>query len=299
MGVCTSSNKRKKKEVVKIKKKDNYNGEIVTSREPKLKGLDIIGKLDEKELRRCNTNKTDCDNSHKKLNVYKCQSTFQNLETFEMMMNTENIPLSSFKEKKILKEDNIKTETSEKKSDKESNNFININFKEDNTIASIRMNEKNIINKNISLEDIPKEIENDKNILNSKDNYENNKKEIINEIKDNIEKKENEDNNKNENLTKNENEDKKETNCIDINDLKKSNNNVNPEKNIEIKNEVKNNERIIEDDTFSNITFLKDINNINIKKNNYKMNFLNNNNYYSYKGNLFNLNSEVIDINKE
>ena len=194
MGVCTSSNKRKKKEVVKIKKKDNYNGEIVTSREPKLKGLDIIGKLDEKELRRCNTNKTDCDNSHKKLNVYKCQTKFQNLETFEMMMNTENIPLSSFKEKKILKEDNIKTETSEKKSDKENNNFININFKEDNTIASIRMNEKNIINKNISLEDIPKEIENDKNILNSKDNYENNKKEIINEKKDNIEKLENEDN---------------------------------------------------------------------------------------------------------
>ena len=179
MGVCTSSNKRKKKEVVKIKKKDNNNGEIVTSREPKIKGLDIIGKLGEKELRRCNTNKTDCDNSHKKLNVYKCQSTFQNLETFEMMMNTENIPLSSFKEKKILKEDNIKTETSEKKSDKESNNFININFKEDNTIASIRMNiinEKNIINKNIddNLEDIPKEIENDKNIINSKEHFENN-----------------------------------------------------------------------------------------------------------------------------
>lgn len=174
MGVCTSSNKRKKKDVVKIKnKKDsNNNGEIATSREPKIKGLDIIGKIEEKELRRCNTNKTDCDNSHKKLNVYKCQTAFQNLETFEMMMNTENIPLSSFKEKKILKEDNIKTETSEKRSNRESNNFINNNFKEDNTIASI-INEKNIINKNIddNLEDIPKEIENDKNIINSKEHF--------------------------------------------------------------------------------------------------------------------------------
>jgi len=184
MGVCTSSNKRKKKDVVKIKKKDNNNnGEIVTSRESKIKGLDIIGKVEEKELRRCNTNKTDCDNSHKKLNVYKTPSTCQNLETFEMMMNTENIPLSSFKEKKIIKEDNIKTETSEKKSDKESNNFISNNFKEDNTIASIRMNEKNIINKNINkninenLENLPKETESDKNIINSKNNYENEKKE--------------------------------------------------------------------------------------------------------------------------
>ena len=303
MGVCTSSNKRKKKDVVKIKnKKDsNNNGEIATSREPKIKGLDIIGKIEEKELRRCNTNKTDCDNSHKKLNVYKCQTAFQNLETFEMMMNTENIPLSSFKEKKILKEDNIKTETSEKRSNRESNNFINNNFKEDNTIASI-INEKNIINKNIddNLEDIPKEIENDKNIINSKEHFENNK----NEKKDSLEKIENEEINKNDNISKNSNEEKKDiTNCAKINnDLKNSNNNkdnVNTDKNVEIKNEVKNYERIIEDDTFSNITFLKDFNNINIKKNNYKINSVNNNNYYSYKGNLFNLNSEVIDINKD
>jgi len=57
--------------------------------------------------------------------------------------------------------------------------------------------------------------------------------------------------------------------------------NGNNEKKVEIKNEVKNYERIIEDDTFSNITFLKDFNNINIKKYNVR-NSLNNNNYYSY-----------------
>ena len=94
--------------------------------------MDIIRKIEEKELRTCNTNKTDYDNPHKKLNVNKCQTTFQNFVTFEMMINTENILLSSFKEKKILKEDNNKIETS-KKSDRESNSFININFKEDNT----------------------------------------------------------------------------------------------------------------------------------------------------------------------
>ena len=84
-----------------------------------------------------------------------------------------------------------------------------------------------------------------------------------------------------------------------INDLKNfNNNNANNEKNVEFKNEVKSNERIIENDIFSNIIFLKGFNNINIKKNKNKMNSLNNN-YYSYEGNLFNLNSELIDINKD
>jgi len=42
-------NKRKNKKVVKIKKKDNNNNkEMANSKESKLKGLDIIVKIEEK-----------------------------------------------------------------------------------------------------------------------------------------------------------------------------------------------------------------------------------------------------------
>ena len=317
MGVCTSSNKRKKKEVVKVNDnqsnqiiKENNDGEILTSRTSKIKTYEkLIGinRNELKELKRYNTNKTDYNlDTNKKSNNYKFSSTLQNLEVFEIM-NTENIPLPSLKEKKLLKYDknivNIKTEVSEKKSEKENNNINNINFiksKEDNTNVSMKLeddfNYKNLKNNNINMNecsnnninDINKQVIKEKDINNKtkeiegfnnkneneNENINNNKnKEINNKIQNDEENKENINNNKNDVPLKNNNKSE-----------------IDNYKNFVNKNEMKKSNRIIEDDTFSNITFLKDFNCSNIGiKNNLK----NKNNYYMLKGNLFNLNKEM------
>ena len=331
MGICTSNKKRKEvvkaknppiaKQRTKVDEHNNNNGVIITSRTSNVKTLEkVMGKINKDELRRFNTNisnntnKTCPDiNSTKKKNNYKQQSSLHNLDAYEIM-NTENIPLSFTKQEKNISNDNkiIKTEFSDKKTEKESNNNNNnINFiksKEDNTIVSLNIDnsikKENIINKDISKTDendkrsnieksnensnINKNIRNDLNISEHSD-VNKNKADIINKSKEeeNINKYEN----IKENIIKNE---------LNDNRVEKE---INTGKNLVNQND-KNDEELIEEDTFSNITFISAFNNNNINyinnKNSKKTN-INNNNYYLIKGNLFNLNiginSDVSDDN--
>ena len=163
MGVCTSTNKKRNKNIVKanmknsIKDKDDIqekkdNKYINTSRNSNTKSLEkIMGKINKNELKRNNTNQTNVDldldsNKNKSIKELNNSNILQNLKAFESM-NTENIPLSSFKTKKFSKEEkniyNKKTEFSEKKSEKDNSNFNNINSKEDNhTFSTLKIEER-------------------------------------------------------------------------------------------------------------------------------------------------------------
>ena len=339
MGVCTSSHKKRKKEIVtansknqfkydingKKDKRDNKynNGVIITSRTSNIKTFEkLMGTINKNELRRNNTNQTNVDldidsskNEKKINNSNYTDKLFQNLKAFESM-NTENIPFPSIKEKKMSKDEkniyNKKTEFSDKKSEKDNSNFNNINrikSKEDNhslsTLKIEEMKNDNYINNN-----------NDVNSNIDKISINNKSKESLNYNKNNISDKNinkikiennNESINKEENNINN--EDQKENIIINVNKnnnkndsdtyKKELNNFINEKEKLnkkEIIKEIKNDYKYIEEDTLSNITFFKDINintsTINVK-NKSIYNNENNNNYYSIKGNLFNLNKKI------
>ena len=325
-------NKKKNNNENEPNKNNNGGGVIITSRTSNHKTFEnLMEKMKKKELRRYNTNgsnhtnKTASDiNSIKNIinsnNYRNNQSFFQNFDTFKAM-NAENIlmPIPLTSHKNIMSKNDIKSLKSFTKKD---NNNFNINDiqiqKEYHSKNSIKVmdtssskkdsNINNNINttnsKSIKNNDYDTS-ENDKNKINEKFNeneninINNEKKEQVcssnkNELK-NIKANDNETNSKN----------KKEENVIkELNEMKKTiknelsetneNKNINENKNT-INNENNVNELYEDDDSFSNITFFKEINcsnlnNISMKKNNKINNNNINNNYHLFKGNLFNLN---------
>ena len=140
MGICTSSGRSKRKSNSDIKanelpnknKKTNIEKEITSTRPPnKNQREKILGKIDEKELKR---NNTVTSSFNKRINNSNIQSSSQFIEN----MNTENVPI-------LLKEKMSENKLSEKKY-KEQNI---LGSKEENTIASLESklnnnnNEKN------------------------------------------------------------------------------------------------------------------------------------------------------------
>ena len=336
MGVCTSSNKKKKRDIVKANKNNSIKGDIkykkdnrynnginITSRNSNVKSLEkILGEISENELKRNNTNQTNVDidlDSNKNKNIQKLNNSniLQNLKAFESM-NTEHIPLSSIKAKQNSKEEkniyNKKTEFSEKKSEKDNSNFNfnNIKSKEDNnTFSTLKIEEmknnnnykdEKVENSNIDNKSIKSNIKNKDEFIYKKNLYDNYKNEINNESKIKNENKANNED-KEENINKNEEE--KNNNKYNKENINNKNNdlhiNINKNELNNIKNEkeiLKNDIKFIEDDTISNITFIKDINTIDINDKNNKSIYSNdinntNNNYHSIKGNLFNLNKKI------
>ena len=339
MGVCTSNNKKRKKNKKPEDSQSNKNEQrnnndiIITTRMLKTKNLGkMIDKIDKNELNKYHTNQTDVDINNNKIaeklnSSYRNksnQTSFQNYDSYEIM-NKENIPNSSLKEKekRNSKEEkninNIKTEFSDKKSEKDTINFNNMKSNDNITNSTIKIDYINNTNKNENKIEKQNDINNNNLIaINVKKVEETNKNESLNESKNknNNENKIKENNENNENnINKNENQEinnKSKINRTDTN-IENNNNNIVENNNIIVnnnnnKNEIINNNNIIEkeiireskiyeEDTFSNITFIKDINSSNINGiNNLKYsNDINNNknNYYSIKGNLFNLNLEL------
>ena len=311
MGVCTSSNKRKKrdKQIVTVnqtasnKKEviDNNNNVITTTRAPNIKTFEkIMGKIDKNEIRRVNTNKTDIG-LEKGNNNNKYKTTVPNIEDFENM-NTESIPLSSIQEKKKSKDiNNINTEHTEKKSEKGSININNINFiksKEENTIATIKMDELNIINNNEinninnKKEEVNKNIKiNNYDTTSNKNKNEKQKEKNIQNI-DKISNK-NKEENINQNNNQNYNNKNKQENIVDNNTIKKSKDNI-IEK--EIIKPNPNETEFFEEESL-NMSIFKDMRESNIYDNSNKSrynNLSNNKNIYnSIKGNLFNLDYDI------
>ena len=313
MGVCTSSSKRKKKELVKVKipvKEEKNKPDIkegtLTSRGSNENNLEkMMGKIKENEIRRNNTIQTDVDIGNKK----RREMTFPNLEEFEHM-NTESIPLSSMQEKYKSKENNnvnMKTEQTEKKSEKGSININNINFiksKDDNTIATIKMDELNIINKN-EINNVNNKEEQSNNINDDKNNEEDitsNKNKDEKKIENSQQNKEEISNkNKEESINKNNNQIKIE-NSIEKNTLNKKSNDNNLENEIIKQNKNQNETEFFEEESL-NISILKDMRESNIydntNKSTYKNLSDNKNLYESIKGNLFNLDYEIkSDLNE-
>ena len=317
----------------------NNNDIIITTRMIKPKNLEkMIDKIDKAELNKYPTNQTDVNINNnkisKKLNSSfknrSNQTSFQNNDPYEIM-DKENIP-NLLKEKKNSKDEknvnNIKTEFSDKKSEKDSINFNNMKSNDNNTNSTIKIDYINNVNKNDNKNDTQKDIDNknsfdnnnkkdEQTIKNESINENNinnnnckNKFIIGNEIKENneynfIKNEGQEINNKNKTENNNNNIKNSKNEILVINDKKNeiSNNNNKNEvlnnNNIIIEKEIINESKLYEEDTFSNITFIKEINssNINItnniKNNNDTDNNKNNYNYYSIKGNLFNLNLEL------
>ena len=304
MGVCNASNNRRKNKdnVVKAKEPKNTKKNedvIITTRIPKVENFEKI-KINEEDLKKYNSDRHGIKNGDSKKNIkkantsYKNQYSFRNLDSFEKM-NTESLPISSIKEKKSKEEkhiNTIKTEFSDKKSEKD-NNFNNINningikTKDENTLSTIKIDEINNINNNNNKES---------NDIKNKEQEIKNNNIIVKEIQSDK-------SSKNKNIEENNNEikdnkqEKKENIIISDKNVKKDELN-----NIIIEKEIINESKLFEEeDTFSNITFIKEMNSSNIInnknnaiKNNDFENMRDNDNYFSLKGNLFNLNQEII-----
>ena len=309
MGVCTSSNKRKKKNIVKAKNNTNINKNdfknnnnvSITSRISKVRTFEKIGeKINKDELKQYNqtdVNVESMNNLKKRISSNRFETEPNELESYEKKDLVKN-PISFEKEKKSIKDDknanNIKTEFSEKKSEKESININNINNGinnlKDNTISTIKIDDFNDKNQ----KENNKKRDSDK--ASKKDEINNiNKKEENNFKNESINESNNKTVNKNEEKEKLSHKSQTENQNNDNNN--KENNKINEFNNIinENKNESKIKNDFYEEDTFSNITFIKEINSSNINNEN-KLNYSNdnyNNNYHSLKGNLFNLNSEL------
>ena len=270
MGICTSisTNKKKRNPDIKakqlpIKIKDPIiEKEIVSTRSiNKNKREKLLGKIEEKELKRNNTVNLSFNKKINNSNIQKIQSSY--LDSNQI----ENSP-SPFEEK--ISENKL----SEKRNKISEQNALG--SKEENTIASLESK----INKNNNEKNLPEQNINNSNINNNEENQ--NEKEL-NKSNNN-----NNDNNKNNNkiedikiLEEKDNKSKKELNDSKIKEKIKEENNIN------------------EDDSF--ITFFKDFNKSNIydNKREYQKPISYNNNYNSFKGNLFNINKNVINISQE
>ena len=318
MGVCTGGNKKKKNKIDAVKANDpkiinkknpgDNNDVIITTRIPKVKDLEKF-KINKEELMKYKSNKTDINLDDSKKNIkklntsYKNQASLQNLDSFEKM-NTESVPHFSIKEKKLKEEkninniNNVKTEFSDKRSEKDSNfnnihNTHEIKSKEENTLSTIKIDEINNANKKENKNNITKDSNNSKNKI-----------QIQNE-----EQIKNQDTKSNNSINIKEDINSKNKNTEEINSIKDNNSKEEKNKNI-FDNNINNNinKKIIEkeiireskfyeeEDTFSNITFIKDLNSCTIKSNKNNPIYNNdqeNNIYYTLKGNLFNLNEDI------
>ena len=280
MGICTSLNSKRKNKNSEVKankppnKIDNLNidKELASSRMPYInKGEKILGKIEKKELKRNNTVNISFNKNLNNSNSKNTQSS-----QIEENLNKENIPIF-FNEKKNENELNEKKDNTDQP--------IPSKSKEENTLASLKMEEEQKSNtNNNNNNNIPESIENNNNIKDIKDIKDikgnNDEKELIKSDNNNIniEQKNTE---KKEIITKKEEEKTKNTN-------------------------TKNNkeEAFYEEDSFA--TFLKDFNKSNIYDNSSRE-FYNpiinnnktyNNNYNLFKGSLFDLNSNT-NINSE
>ena len=274
MGICTSSGRNKRKSNSDIKaneipnknKKTNIEKEITSTRPPnKNQREKILGKIDEKELKR---NNTVTSSFNKRINNSNIQSSSQFIEN----MNTENVPI-------LLKEKMSENKLSEKKY-KEQNI---LGSKEENTIASLE-SKLNNNNTEKNEKNVPEQKFNnvDNNSNNNKDNVIDNNNKEEKPAKEEIKK------------SVNENEcDKKIEMQKDV-ELKENINEKELE-NKKPKEKIPEENNVNDDDSF--ITFFKDFNKSNIYDN--KSDFpkpkpiIYNNNYHLFKGNLFNMNNNT------
>ena len=269
MGICTSisTNKKKRNPDIKakqlpIKIKDPIiEKEIVSTRSiNKNKREKLLGKIEEKELKRNNTVNLSFNKKINNSNIQKIQSSY--LDSNQI----ENSP-SPFEEK--ISENKL----SEKRNKISEQNALG--SKEENTIASLESK----INKNNNEKNLPEQYINNSNINNNEENQ--NEKEL----------------NKSNN---NDNNNKNNNKIEDIKILEEKDNKSKKELNdSKIKEKIKEENNINEDDSF--ITFFKDFNKSNIydNKREYQKPISYNNNYNSFKGNLFNINKNVINISQE
>ena len=185
MGICTSisTNKKKRNPDIKakqlpIKIKDPIiEKEIVSTRSiNKNKREKLLGKIEEKELKRNNTVNLSFNKKINNSNIQKIQSSY--LDSNQM----ENSP-SPFEEK--ISENKL----SEKRNKVSEQNVLG--SKEENTIASLESK----INKNNNEKNLPEQYINNSNINNNEENQ--NEKEL------------NKSNNNNNNNNKNNNKNKK------------------------------------------------------------------------------------------
>ena len=280
MGICTSLNSKRKNKNSEVKankppnKIDNLNidKELASSRMPYInKGEKILGKIEKKELKRNNTVNISFNKNLNNSNSKNTQSS-----QIEENLNKENIPIF-FNEKKNENELNEKKDNTDQP--------IPSKSKEENTLASLKMEEEQKSNtNNNNNNNIPEPIENNNNIKDIKD---------IKDIKGNNDEKEliKSDNN-NINIEQKNPEEKEIITKKEEGKTKNTNTKNNKE------------EAFYEEDSFA--TFLKDFNKSNIYDNSsrefYKPIINNNktynNNYNLFKGNLFDLNSNT-NINSE
>ena len=282
MGICTSlgSNKKRKNsniranEIPNKNKNTNTENEITSTRPPnKNQREKILGKIDEKELKRNNTVTSSFNKRLNNSNIQNIQSSSQFIEN----MNSENNPIT-------LKEKMSENKLSEKKG-KERNI---LGSKEENTNASLesKLNNNNINNEKNSPEQK----------FNNIDNNSNNNVNAIDKNNENINEEKQEEKEIKKSINENESDKK-----IEIQKAEEQKEKIS-EKELENK---KTNEKIYEDNNNINngesfITFLEDFNKSNIYDN--KSDFPKpkrityNNNYYLFKGNLFNLNNNINSI---
>ena len=315
MGICTSvrSDKKRRNRDVTANQLPNKNNTFVTNNEiTSTRPMNnnqrekIIGKIDDKNLKR---NYTVSSNNNKRLNNHS------NIKySHPPSLNIENY----LKDKNQISFRDKKSEI-EFKEKKEKIQDQNIPLsKEENTIASLKMEEEikshninNIDNNNTpeqsnkSLNNIKeKKKEKEKESIKVDENIKNNSK--IQEKKENIIKeiiKEKETKKEVEKEIQKESGDKKSIRTSNIENKKEKNstNNNNKNKNNNINNKIFNREdyNMYEEDSF--ITFFKDFNKSNIYDNSCdfsrRVSYNNtnrtctNNNYYLFKGNLFNMNT--------
>ena len=215
----------------------------------------------------------------------------------------QDISIRSKKNKEIIDTKEIKD--NEEFQNNKNNNEMKVDFLDDKDNINNIGNKNNIENNNNN---------ENKNIIDSKNNNEinsnsNNNKEIKEKGKDrdrfSKSSKHNNINYSQENVQKKElisNSDKNNKDIKINNDKKESNNIIIIDSNIIIKKKEttkKNNEELYEDESL--MSFFKDFNKSNIYDNSSSREIINNNipnnNYYLYKGNLFNLNFNINNLN--
>ena len=320
MGICTSVSSDKKKRNRKVKanklpnKNNGSNNEIISTRPMENNHSEkILGKLEDKNSKK---NYTVTSSYNKKLsNSTNTQNSYLpsiNMENF--LKDKETLSFQE-KEKEI--------EFKEKKDKKEE---PNVPFsKEENTIASLKMEEEIKSHHNINIdnnntpeqsnkslnkikenkkENIKESIKADKNIVNSSKIQEEKEKVLKEVIKEKESKKEfdkeKDEKKEVEKEIKKETDDKKSIRISNI-DNKKEKNVINNNKNKNGNDKITKKEdyNMYEDDSF--ITFFKDFNKSNIYDNSCeysrRLSYNNrtsiNNNYYLFKGNLFNMNTTL------
>ena len=279
MGICTSLPRNKRKTNLDIKAneipnliKNPINQKEITSTRPsnKIQREKILGKIEENELKRNNTVTSSFNKKINNSNLPNIQSSFQ---TSENVVDIGNFHIN-FQEK--IKEGNKSIE--KKENAFEQNVFPS---KEENTIASLETK----VNNN------DKNVQEQKNNINENMNNEGKKTEKIsvdnNDVKNNI------------NILKEENRKIREEENKKIRE-EENRKNLEEEKNDERKEKIIcGDNNIYEDDSF--INFVKDFNKSNIydKDRAFSKPIIYNNNYNLFKGNLFNMNKNNINISQD